>query len=97
MTRAIIRLASCLCLTCAGVALAEERAPVPPPEQSIVCPPGSQEQRQSGERLRNSNGIICAPPDVDPKSEMKPPSEGGALKIIPPPGSPGGDPDVQPK
>lgn len=97
MVRTNAQLVACVFLACVSAAGAEERVPVPPPEQSIVCPPGSQEQRQSGEKLRDSNGVICTPPDVDPKSEVKPPSSGGAIKIVPAPGTPGGDPKVQPK
>ena len=33
---------------------------------------------------------------VDPQMQKAPP-EGGAMKVIPPPGSPGGNPSIQPK
>ena len=47
------------------------------------------------EKLGQSNGVIC-PPDVD--SEMtKPAPDAGKTPVIPPPGSPGGNPNVQPK
>ena len=57
-------------------------------------------QKQPGatlsDKLALSNGVICPPVGVDPEiHEPAPP--GGALKVIPPPGSPGGNPDVQPK
>jgi hypothetical protein len=57
-------------------------------------------QKQPGatlsDKLAQSNGVICPPVGVDPEiHEPAPP--GGALKVIPPPGSPGGNPDVQPK
>jgi hypothetical protein len=53
----------------------------------------------SGENLSNklarTDGVLC-PPDVDP--EMKAPTPPvGKMPVIPPPGSPGGDPSVQPK
>jgi hypothetical protein len=43
-----------------------------------------------------STGVICPPAGIDRDMEVTPPS-GGHLKIIPPPGTPGGDPNVQPK
>jgi hypothetical protein len=47
------------------------------------------------EKLDRTEGVIC-PPDVDP--EMKAPApEVGKTPVIPPPGSPGGDPNVRPK
>ena len=57
-------------------------------------------QKQPGatlsDKLAQSNGVICPPLGVDPEiHEPAPP--GGAIKVIPPPGSPGGNPDVQPK
>ena len=48
------------------------------------------------DRLAQSNGVICPPPHVDP--EIKAPTpQGGTMPVIPPPGSPGGNPRVQPK
>jgi hypothetical protein len=47
------------------------------------------------EKLDKTNGVIC-PPSVDPAiNAPTPPS--GTMPVIPPPGSPGGDPTVQPK
>jgi hypothetical protein len=48
------------------------------------------------DKLAQSKGVICPPAGVDPQMQIAPPS-GGHLKVIPPPGSPGGDPNVQPK
>jgi len=48
------------------------------------------------DRLAQSNGVICPPNNVDP--DMKTPApNAGKMPVIPPPGSPGGDPNVQPK
>jgi hypothetical protein len=58
-------------------------------------------QRQDGkgnlsDKLARSGGVICPPEHVD--SEIKQPTPpGGSMPVIPPPGSPGGDPSVQPK
>jgi len=40
--------------------------------------------------------VICPPAAIDRDMEVKPPG-GGQLKVIPPPGTPGGDQGVQPK
>ena len=46
-------------------------------------------------KLAQSGGVIC-PPAVDP--EIKAPTpEAGRTPVIPPPGAPGGNPQVQPK
>ncbi|WP_319798594.1 hypothetical protein [Nitrobacter sp.] len=49
-----------------------------------------------GDKLAKSDGVLCPPPGVDP--EMRAPTpKGGNTPVIPPPGSPGGDPTVRPK
>ncbi len=48
------------------------------------------------EQLARSDGVICPPPGVDPDIRAPTP-EGGRMPVIPPPGSPGGDPDIRPK
>jgi hypothetical protein len=47
------------------------------------------------EKLAQTDGVIC-PPDIDPDIKAPTP-EGGKMLVIPPPGSPGGDPTVRPK
>ncbi len=46
-------------------------------------------------RLGQSNGVIC-PPNVDPGMKAPTPDT-GKMPVIPPPGSPGGNPNVEPK
>jgi hypothetical protein len=46
-------------------------------------------------QLSQSNGVICPPP-TDPGMKQPTPKE-GSTPVIPPPGTPGGDPNVQPK
>jgi hypothetical protein len=47
------------------------------------------------ETLAQSDGVIC-PPNVDP--DMKTPApDTGKMPVIPPPGSPGGNQNIQPK
>jgi hypothetical protein len=48
------------------------------------------------ERLARSDGVICPPEHVDPEIRQPTPP-GGAMPVIPPPGSPGGDRSIQPK
>ena len=47
------------------------------------------------DKLASSNGVICPPP-VDPAMKRPTPS-GGSMPVFPPPGTPGGDPNIQPK
>jgi hypothetical protein len=49
-----------------------------------------------GDRLAKSDGVLCPPTGVDPDIRAPTP-EGGNTPVIPPPGSPGGDPNVRPK
>jgi hypothetical protein len=48
------------------------------------------------DKLARTDGVICPPPDIDPNVRQPAPS-GGNMPVISPPGSPGGDPSVQPK
>ncbi len=48
------------------------------------------------DKLARSDGVIC-PPNVDPEIKAPTPQNGNKMPVIPPPGSPGGDPSVQPK
>jgi len=62
--------------------------------------PSAQLQGSSGEnlsdKLARTEGVICPPENIDP--EIRAPAPGGGLTpVIPPPGSPGGDPSVRPK
>jgi hypothetical protein len=59
------------------------------------CTEQERKHEPLGERLNKSNGVIC-PPDVDPAMKAPTP-DAGKTPVIPPPGTPGGDPNVQPK
>ena len=48
------------------------------------------------DKLANSNGVICPPTNVDPEMQKSAPG-GGKMKVIPPPGAPGGDQNTIPK
>jgi hypothetical protein len=74
--------------------------------QASACPPGvgnnapsSNEttgSRPLSEQLSQSKGVICPPAGIDPGISV-PPIGGGRTPVIPPPGTPGGDPSIQPK
>ncbi len=49
-----------------------------------------------GDRLARSNGVLCPPAEVDPQMRAPAPDTGNT-PVIPPPGSPGGNPNTQPK
>lgn len=75
------------------------------PDQGANCPPGvgrdapvigRESDKPLSDQLAASKGVICPPAGVDPQIQRRPP-EGGVIQVIPPPGSPGGNPNVQPK
>ena len=58
---------------------------------------GSGEHSESlSDKLDRSDGVLSPPADVDP-GLARPAPDVGTTRIIPPPGSPGGDPTVRPK
>ena len=55
-----------------------------------------QARQPLSDKLAQSDGVLCPPAGVDP--EMRAPTpDAGKTPVIPPPGSPGGDPSVRPK
>ena len=104
MRFAVPIIAALVTVAAANVSVAQSTAP-PPPESRATCPPdvkgepptvGGGSSEPLSDKLAQSKGVICPPAGVDPQMQIAPPS-GGHLKVIPPPGSPGGDPNVQPK
>jgi hypothetical protein len=62
---------------------------------SKACTEQERSNQTLSEKLGQTNGVIC-PPDID--AGMKAPTpDAGKTPVIPPPGSPGGNPNVQPK
>ena len=78
---------------------AGECAPVKPSPRGPNASEGTtvgEANEALGDRLAKSNGVLCPPSGVDP--DMRAPTpETGNTPVIPPPGSPGGNPNVQPK
>jgi hypothetical protein len=71
--------------------------PVPP--RGTIIPEASttgQAAEPLSDKLAKSDGVLCPPAGVDPEIRAPTP-EGGNMPVIPPPGSPGGDPNVRPK
>jgi hypothetical protein len=50
-----------------------------------------------GDKLARSDGVLCPPPGIDPEIRAPTPENGSNTPVIPPPGSPGGDPNLRPK
>ena len=49
------------------------------------------------DRLDRTDGVIRPPGGVDPQIQVPPPEHGSRTPVIPPPGTPGGDPTIEPK
>ena len=89
MRQACAVVAFSLALTGTAFAQTQQTHPAEP------CVSGSSGSGDLGSKLSQSNGVIC-PPDVDQGMKAPTPKTGN-MPVIPPPGSPGGNPNVQPK
>jgi hypothetical protein len=92
MKAVIARYGITLALTIA--ALGPACAQTPSAEQKPCSEPGDSSKTLS-DKLDQGGGVMC-PPNVDPGIKAPTP-ETGKMPVIPPPGSPGGDPNVRPK
>jgi hypothetical protein len=86
------------------------QATAPAPNQNEACAPSShasgtpapdgvttgQSGEPLGDKLAKSGGVLCPPSTAD-SGIHAPTPEGGTMPVIPPPGSPGGNPNVVPK
>jgi hypothetical protein len=74
-------------------------APMPAPQQGNSVPEGTttgQRAEPLTDKLARSDGVLCPPSGVDPQMHAPTPDTGNT-PVIPPPGSPGGDPTIRPK
>jgi hypothetical protein len=108
-THVMMRIAWLFALTLAvGPALAQAPSPTSPANPTVpVAPPSA--PPVPPERIAPADGTgtlsddlsqrkgVITPPKVDPRMTVEPPQKGAATPVIPPPGSPGGDPSVIPK
>ena len=89
--------AGLIVLTAASTAGAQtmDRAPPPKSETEGQSPPAAENPSQ---QLDRSKGVIQPPQSVDPDMQVAPPNPGDQkTPVIRPPGTPGGDPTIQPK
>ncbi len=80
--------AAALMVTSTAVLPAQAADPTP-------CTPQEKSNQTLSEKLNQTKGVIC-PPEVDPGMKAPTPSTGDSA-VIPPPGSSGGNQNVQPK
>ncbi len=69
------------------------------PHPGTAVPEGTTTGQRSeplGDKLARSDGVLCPPAGVDPEIRAPTP-DAGNTPVIPPPGSPGGDPTIRPK
>lgn len=79
----------------------------PPPQEQAPSGPGAPGQDGSGsslprgnlsDELSRSKGVIRPPENVDPAMKQPAPSPGPqSMPVVPPPGTPGNKPQVEPK
>lgn len=69
-----------------------------PAHPGAAVPDGTTGQRSEPltDKLARSDGVLCPPAGIDPEIRAPTPQTGNT-PVIPPPGSPGGDPTVRPK
>jgi len=83
-----------------ATARATDCAPMQQPARpGAASPDGTttgQRAEPLGDKLARSDGVLCPPAGVDPEIRAPTP-ETGNTPVIPPPGSPGGDPTIRPK
>ena len=88
-----VSMAALLSLACGGAAVAQTQQDGGPRPDPKNCASGGSGDLSN--QLSQSGGVIC-PPDVDQGMKAPTPNT-GKMPVIPPPGSPGGNPNVQPK
>ena len=107
-THSAVTVAATMAALSIPTAQAQLDPPVAPPVLSQPlkpCPPSVGNKAASNEttgsatlsdQRSQSKGVICPPAGIDPGISV-PPIGGGRTPVIPPPGTPGGDPGIQPK
>jgi hypothetical protein len=101
-----------LCAAAAAAGAQAPPAPATPPQATAPpsspntadCAPNKgsgatvgQSGEALGDKLAKSNGVLCPPSDVDPQMRAPTPDNSAKMRVIPPPGTPGGNPNLQPK
>jgi hypothetical protein len=79
----------------------DKQAPPEQPRGPVPRAPGPNDKAGSdslSEQLSRSGGVIRPPAEIDKPMEAPTPDPGArSMPVIPPPGAPGGNPDVKPK
>jgi hypothetical protein len=95
----VLTAAPCLAQTLPPAADPKACAPgerMRPAESPAGAPTTGQTGENLSDKLARTDGVICPPAGVD--AEIRAPTpDAGRTPVIPPPGSPGGDPTIQPK
>jgi hypothetical protein len=81
-----------LAANCAPTASASRGTVIIPPDGTTT----GQASEPLADKLAKSDGVLCPPAGVDPEIRAPTP-DAGNTPVIPPPGSPGGNPNVRPK
>ena len=81
---------------CAPMQPAPHSGATVPEEKTQEGTTTGQRAEPLGDKLARSDGVLCPPPGVDPEMHAPAP-DAGKTPVIPPPGSPGGDPSIRPK
>lgn len=78
--------------------MAPPNAPSPPPERIAPAGKDAHAGKQTlSDRLAQQQGTLQPPNGVDPGMTVNPPAQKETMPVIPPPGSPGGNPRMMPK
>lgn len=89
-------------LLVAAAASAAEKDELPPQTPSRQTVPEAPSPGSGGsdeplsDKLDRQHGVIRPPSGIDPEMTRQPPAA-GKMPVIPPPGTPGGEPGVEPK
>jgi hypothetical protein len=96
-SRTTKRCACALTVTLLGLFWAPARAQTPAPAEKMR-PDTSTQPGSLSDKLDRSDGVIKPPAGVDPRiAKPAPEPDPNSTVVIPPPGSPGGRQDVEPK
>jgi hypothetical protein len=103
--RLILAMFMSVASTSAALAQSAGSDRVPEQGEGAACPPDVKDEAPTlgggsneplSDKLAQSRGVICPPAGIDREMQVRPPG-GGAVKVIPPPGTPGGDSRVEPR
>jgi hypothetical protein len=94
MRKISIIAATLLAFGTAVVAAEPDGGPAADQPNTPAVPPTS---GTSSSELSRSGGVIVPPSGVDPGIKQSPPPSDAKMPVIPPPGTPGGNPSIKPK